>query len=73
MWTGWSYDFVQDRTTDGRAYRMLVIVDESIRGCLTIRVARKLSSGDVIESLAELFLSKPTDLHSFRQRPGVHG
>ena len=24
----WSYDFVQDRTADGRAYRMLNIVDE---------------------------------------------
>ena len=26
----WSYDFVQDRTQDGRAFRMLVVLDD---GC----------------------------------------
>ena len=62
----WSYDFVQDRTTDGRVYRMLVVVDEFTRECLTIRVARKLSSWEVIESLADLFLSRglPTYIRS---------
>ena len=24
----WSYDFVQDRTQDGRAFRMLVVLDD---------------------------------------------
>ena len=62
----WSYDFVQDRTTDGRVYRMLVVVDEFTRECLTIRVARKLSSWEVIEALADLFLSRglPTYVRS---------
>ena len=59
----WSYDFVQDRTLDGRAFRMLVIVDEFTRECLTIRVARKLSSWDVIECLAELFVSRGLPSH----------
>mgnify|MGYP001818820665 FL=1 len=61
-----SYDFAQDRTTDGRVYRMLVVVDEFTRECLTIRVARKLSSWEVIESLADLFLSRglPTYIRS---------
>jgi len=32
----WSYDFVQDRTQDGRAFRMLCIIDEFTRRCLAI-------------------------------------
>jgi putative transposase len=30
----WSYDFVQDRTEDCRAFRMLVVLDEFTRRCL---------------------------------------
>ncbi len=52
----WSYDFVQDRTHDGRAYRMLNIIDEFTREALMIRVDRKLSSVDVIDALTDLFL-----------------
>ena len=52
----WSYDFVEDRTHDGRKYRMLNMVDEFTRQCLAIRVARRLKSVDVIELLAELFM-----------------
>ena len=52
----WSYDFVEDRTHDGRKYRMLNTVDEFTRECLAIRVARRLKSVDVIELLAELFM-----------------
>ena len=52
----WSYDFVEDRTHDGRKYRMLNTVDEFTRECLAIRVARRLKSVDVIEMLAELFM-----------------
>ena len=40
----WSYDFVTDRTSDGRAYRMLNIVDEYTRECLLIHVARKITA-----------------------------
>lgn len=52
----WSYDFVQDRTTDGRGYRMLNIVDEFTREVLVIRVKRKLNSSDVIDALTDLFI-----------------
>src|SRR5262245_17298672 len=37
----WSYDFVEDRTHDGRRYRMLNVLDEFTHECLAIRVARK--------------------------------
>ncbi len=54
----WSYDFVQDRTSDGRAFRMLTLIDEHTRECLAIDAARKLKSGDVLERLSDLFVRR---------------
>jgi len=52
----WSYDFVQDRTDDGRVYRTLNIIDEFTREALMIRVDRKLNSVDVVDALTDLFI-----------------
>ena len=52
----WSYDFVHYRTYDGRAFRMLNVLDEFTRESLAIRVRRKLSSVDVIDVLTDLFI-----------------
>lgn len=52
----WSYDFVADRTHDGRPYKILNIIDEYTRQCLASFVARRIRSKDVILVLAELFL-----------------
>jgi putative transposase len=59
----WSYDFVHHRTHDGRAFRMLNIIDEFTRECLAIRVARKLNSTDVIDVLSDLFLIRGVPAH----------
>ncbi len=59
----WAYDFVEDRTHDGRKYRMLTIVDEFTHECLAIRIKRKLKSIDVIEALADLFLTRGAPTH----------
>jgi putative transposase len=40
----WSYDLVMDRTSEGRAFWMLTIVDEFTRECLASDVSRKLTS-----------------------------
>jgi putative transposase len=56
----WSYDFVAFRTHDGRPLRLLTVIDEYTRECLTILVARRLGSGDVLEVLGELFLKRGT-------------
>ena len=40
----WSYDFMIDRTADGRAFKMLNIIDEYTRECLAILVARKVTN-----------------------------
>jgi len=51
----WSYDFVKTRTSDGRAVRLLAVIDEYTRECLAIDVARRVSAGDVLERLGRLF------------------
>jgi transposase InsO family protein len=56
----WAYDFVQDRTHNGKAFRMLTVIDEHTRECLAIKVDRKLNSTDVVETLADLFLERGT-------------
>ena len=52
----WSYDFVASRTHDGRALKLLTVLDEHTRECLAIVVARKIRSHDVLEVLADLFV-----------------
>jgi putative transposase len=59
----WSYDFVEDRTHEGRKYRMLNIVDEFTRECLAIRIKRKLNSIDVIDVLSDLFILRGVPEH----------
>lgn len=59
----WSYDFVADRTHEGKAFRMLCIIDEFTREALTIRVARKLKATDVIDALADLFILRGVPAH----------
>ena len=52
----WSYDFMSDRTSDGRSLKILNIIDEYTRECLAIDVARRMRSGDVLWRLSELFV-----------------
>ena len=59
----WSYDFVEDRTHDGRKYRMLNVIDEFTRECLAIRINRKLKSTDVIDLLSDLFILRGIPTH----------
>jgi transposase InsO family protein len=59
----WSYDFVEDRTHDGRKFRMLNVVDEFTHKCLAIRVARKLKAVDVIDVLSDLFILRGVPGH----------
>ena len=52
----WSYDFVASRTHDGRALKLLTVLDAHTRECLAIKVARKIRAHDVLEVLADLFV-----------------
>ena len=48
----WSYDFVFIRDAYGGKIRMLTMIDEFSRRCLTIHCARRIGSIQVIEQLA---------------------
>ena len=54
----WAYDFVHDRTHDGKAFKILTVIDEYTRECLALKVDRKLKSSDVLEVLSDLFILK---------------
>lgn len=53
----WSYDFVSERLHNGRKFRMLTVIDEYSRRCLAIRVDYQLKAEQVLEVLADLFVS----------------
>ena len=59
----WSYDFVSDRTYDGRAIKVLTVIDEYSRQSLAIVVARKIKSDDVLHCLTDLFVKHGTPEH----------
>ena len=59
----WSYDFVADRTHDGRSFKILNIIDEFTRECLASVVMRRIRSQDVILILADLMLARGCPEH----------
>jgi putative transposase len=59
----WSYDFVADRTEDGRQLKMLVVIDEFTRECLAIEVDRSFTAADVVGVLQYLFAVRGTPEH----------
>lgn len=59
----WSYDFMVERTSNGRAFRILNIIDEFSRECLSIKVDRKIRSQDVIDELFNLFIFRGIPEH----------
>jgi len=50
----WSWDFVFDRTHDGRPIKLMVVIDEFTRECLAIHVARRIRARDAIDVFADL-------------------
>jgi transposase InsO family protein len=59
----WSYDFVSAMTHDGRTLRILTLIDEYTRECLALRVARRLNSLEVIDTLADVMLGRGIPEH----------
>jgi len=62
----WSYDFLVDRTEDGRQLKLLVVIDEYTRECLALEVLRSFTAQDVVEVLQYLFAvrGRPEHLRS---------
>ena len=59
----WSYDFMVERTANGRAFKILNIIDEFTRECLSVKVNRRIKSQDVIEELFNLFIFRGIPKH----------
>ena len=59
----WSYDFMIDRTANGRAFKILNIIDEYTRECLAMRVKRRITSQEVIDQLFELIILRGIPEH----------
>jgi len=52
----WTYDFIEDRTEDGRILKFLTVLDEWTRESAAIEVGRSIKSRDVISVLEYLFM-----------------
>jgi transposase InsO family protein len=52
-----------ERTSNGRAFRILNIIDEFTRVCLAVRVARKIRAQDVLDELFKLFIFRGIPEH----------
>ena len=59
----WSYDFLIDRTENGRQLKVLVVIDEFTRECLALEVARTFTARDVILTLQYLFAVRTIPKH----------
>lgn len=59
----WSYDFVADRTHDGKPFKIFNVIDEFTRECLASVVMRRIRSQDVILILAELMVERGCPEH----------
>ena len=62
----WSYDFLFDRTEDGRQVKILALVDQYTRECLCTHVARSITGQDVIDVLAGVMAERgsPANIRS---------
>ena len=62
----WSIDFVHDKLSNGRRYKMLTVLDEFTRQALCVAVNFRMGSAEVLEALYPLFLKhgKPEYLRS---------
>ena len=54
----WAIDFVHDKLSNGRAYKMLTVLDEYSREALCVTVRPKMNAADVLEALYPLLLKR---------------
>lgn len=59
----WAYDLGLPRTEDGRAFRLLTMIDKSTRERLAIQVACQIRADGVLQLLSELFVCRGSPEH----------
>jgi transposase InsO family protein len=60
----WSWDFVMDRTADGRAIKILTLIDEFTKEALAIYAARRIRAHDVIDLFADVMIERGIPEHT---------
>ena len=62
----WSYDFAMDATEDGRRLKVMPVVDEYTRECLSLEGQRSIKADGVVDTLRRLFTERgePTYIRS---------
>jgi putative transposase len=50
----WAWDFIFDRTANGRSLKWLTLIDEYTRECLALEVGRTMRATDMVDVLIEL-------------------
>jgi len=59
----WSWDFVMDRTDDGRPIKILTLIDEYTKESLAIYPARRIRANDVIDIFADVMTERGIPEH----------
>jgi putative transposase len=59
----WSYDFMIENTANGKAFKILNIIDEHTRESVGVKVERKIKAQDVIDKLFDLFIFRGIPEH----------
>lgn len=59
----WTWDFIFDRTANGRSIKWLSIVDEHTRECLALEVARGITAEQVVDVIKDLFVVRGVPAH----------
>jgi putative transposase len=59
----WAWDFIHDRTQEGRPLKWLSVVDEYTRECVALEVARSMTAPRVVQILVELIRGRGAPVH----------
>jgi putative transposase len=59
----WAWDFIFDRTSNGRSIKWLSVIDEYTRECLALEVERGMTANDVVDVLIELSAVRGVPAH----------
>jgi putative transposase len=66
----WTWDFLFDRTSDGRSLKWLSLVDEYTRECLALEARRGMTAGEIQVILAGVAASRGGPPHRMRSDNG---
>jgi len=63
----WKWSHPETWTGLGENLRLMTLIDEFTRECLAIRVARRINSFGVLETMADVMLSRPHLASGFQE------